>query len=154
MSISYLRRWIIARPSGPKTRCGGRWTEAEFVAFVKNNLRSGTRKWAPMQDCLKRARVERGLYRCECCGEHVPASITKDDSPRSKRKKNIIVDHINPVIDPASGFSTWDSFIEGLFCEGDNLQALCLKCHTEKTNEERAIAKSRRAKEKEEHNQF
>jgi hypothetical protein len=143
-------RWIIARPSGPKTRCGGRWTEAEYTSFVKNNLRSGTRKWAPMQDCLRRARVDRGLYRCECCGETVPATIAKDDSPRSKRKKNIIVDHVRPVIDPEVGFSTWDSFIEGLFCEADNLQALCLSCHTIKTNEERAIAKSRRAKEKEE----
>lgn len=66
-----------------------------------------------------------------------------------KRVKNIIVDHIKPVIDPAVGFTTWDSFIEGLFCEKDNLQALCRTCHKAKTQEEIEIAKSRRAKEKE-----
>lgn len=122
-------------------------TEAAFTAFIKNQLRGGTRKWGPMHDCLSKARISRGLYRCDGCGSEVPATTTVEGS--RKRTKNIIVDHIKPVIDPAVGFTTWDSFIEGLFCEMNNLQALCLQCHTEKTNEERAIAKDRRAKEKE-----
>ena len=137
----------MARPSGPKTRCGGRWTEAKYVAFVKNLLRRGTTKWGPMHDCLNRARVARGLYKCEGCGEEVPATIVPEGS--RKRVKNIVVDHVKPVVDPSVGFTTWDSFIEGLFCEADNLQALCLGCHTIKTNEERTIAKDRRAEAKE-----
>jgi len=46
------------------------------------------------------------------------------------------VDHIIPVIDPATGFTTWDAFIERLFCDRDNLQVLCTSCHDIKTKEE------------------
>lgn len=137
----------MARPSGPKTRCGGRWTEAQFVSFVKNQLRSGSRKWAPIQDCLKRVKVARGLYKCDCCGAEVPPTIVPEGS--RKRVKNIIVDHVKPIVDPSIGFVDWNTFVESLYCEADNLQALCLSCHTIKTNEERSVAKDRRAKEKE-----
>ena len=70
------------------------------------------------------------------------------DGVRRRRIKNIVVDHINPIIDPAVGFISWDSFIEGLFCEAENLQALCKDCHKIKTKEETDIAKDRRAKDK------
>lgn len=137
---------IIARPQGPLTRCGGRQTEAAWVNFVKNQLRSATRKWAPIQDCKKNAKVGYGEYKCECCGEVVPPTIFDDD--KGKRVTNIFVDHIKPVVDPTKGFTTWDDFINGLFCEADNLQLLCGKCHKEKSQEEINIAKIRRAKEK------
>lgn len=134
----------MSRTSGPKTRANGRWTESRFNSFIKGQLRNATRKWAPFSDCLKEARVVRGEYLCNGCKEQVPASIVID----GKRVKNAIVDHIKPVIDPEIGFVSWDSFIERLFCEMDNLQVLCYKCHTEKTNDERAKAKERREEEK------
>ena len=137
----------MARPSGPKTRNGGRWTEAQFNSFIKNQLRASTRKWGPIADMMKDARVSRGVYLCNGCKEEVPAS-TKDEVT-GKRVKNVLVDHINPIIDPYTGFTTWDECIDRMFCESDNLQVLCHRCHTEKTNEERAIAKERRQKEKE-----
>ena len=49
------------------------------------------------------------------------------------------VDHIKPVVDPKKGFTTWDDFIDRLFCEKKNLQALCRGCHAKKTKEERGI---------------
>lgn len=137
----------MARPSGPKVRCGGKWTEAQFHSFIKNQLRAATRKWGPIADKLKQARVERGIYLCDGCKQHVPASIKDPDT--GKRVKNAVVDHINPIIDPAVGFTTWDECIDRMFCESENLQVLCHECHTIKTNEERAIAKERRQKEKE-----
>lgn len=137
----------MARPSGPKNRCGGRWTDAKFNSFVKSNLRQASRKWAPINDCLKNARLKKGWYKCAGCSEEVPTTI-KEEGSRT-RTKNVYVDHIKPVIDPAVGFTTWDECIERMFSEEDNLQVLCKACHDIKTNEEKAIAAERRSKEKE-----
>lgn len=103
-------------------------------------------KWAPISLCQKQARVKRGLYKCAGCGAEVPASV-KDENGR--RKKNIHVDHINPIVDPSIGWTTWDDCIERMFCELDNLQVLCGDCHEVKSNAEKQIAKERRAQEKE-----
>lgn len=119
-----------------KTRNNGEWTEARYVSFIKSLLRAGSRKWGPNQKVKKDARVGRGQYKCASCGQVVP--------PTLKGKNNLIVDHINPIINPSIGFTTWDSFIENLFCEEDNLQLLCLDCSNRKTAEERQIAKERK----------
>lgn len=137
---------IIARPAGELTRCGGKWTEAFFRNFVKNQLRSATRKWAPIQQCKKNAKVGYGEYKCECCNEVVPPTIF--DVDKGKRVTNVFVDHIKPVIDPNIGWTTWDDVVENMFCEADNLQLLCGKCHKAKSLEEIDVAKTRRAKEK------
>ena len=138
----------MARPSGPKTRCNGQWTEARFNSFIKSLLRQGTRRWAPISLAQTRARVSRGLYECAHCHQHVPPTV------RDGRKKlqNIFVDHIEPIIDPAVGFTTWDECIQRMFCEVDNLQVLCANCHEIKSNIERDIAKQRRLSNKEEEN--
>lgn len=133
----------MARPSGPKTRAGGLWTDARHNQFVRSNLRMASRKWPPIAQCLKNARVERGFYLCATCKEIVPATIKVE----GKRVKNIHVDHIEPVVDPAVGFVDWNTYIERLYTEPENLQAICDKCHTIKTNNEKAIAKERRMEE-------
>jgi 5-methylcytosine-specific restriction endonuclease McrA len=51
-------------------------------------------------------------------------------------KKLIQVDHIDPVISPATGFTTWDNYIERLFVKADKLQVLCKGCHKNKSVEE------------------
>ena len=134
----------MARTGGPKTRCSGRWTEAKFRSFIKNNLRRATMKWAPISEALSAARTRRGWYRCAGCEEEVPASqkVGRD------RKKNVHVDHIDPIVDPEVGWTTWDDCIERMFCVLDNLQVLCTACHNEKCNEEKEVAKARREQEK------
>lgn len=127
-----------------KTRNGGKWTEARFNSFIKGLLRRGTMKWGPIHEVKRTARVSRGLYRCDGCDRDVPATVVVD----RKRVNNVHVDHIDPVVDPATGFTTWDSIIDRMFVERDRLQLLCGDCHTEKTNQEKAIAKERRANAK------
>lgn len=59
-------------------------------------------------------------YRCAAC---------EGDFPQS----GVQVDHIEPV----GSTSSWDEFIEKLFCEADNLQVLCKSCHKKKSAAER-----------------
>lgn len=134
--------------AGPKTRNSGQWTEARYKSFVKGALRQASVKWGPINEVKKDARVARGLYLCSMCQQHVPASTRVIRNGRSVRVSNVHVDHISPVIDPSKGFETWDILIERLFCEKDGLRALCHACHDIVTNEEKAIAKERRQREK------
>ena len=135
----------MARPSGEKTRCGGVWTEARFNSFIKSALRGASRKWGPMQQCLKDARTRFGYYRCAGCLQEVPASIKIGN----KRHKNAVADHIDPVVDPVVGFVSWDEVIKRMFVEKDGFQCLCKACHDAKCQEETNIRKEQRRKDKE-----
>jgi hypothetical protein len=122
-------------------RNGGKWTEARWVSFVKGVLRAGSNKWPPKWDILRQARTKRGFYECagyERSRHEVPASVVV----KSKRTRNVFVDHIAPVVG-GTGFTSWDDFIEGLYCEVDNLQVLCKSCHDAKSKTERAQRNSK-----------
>ena len=134
----------MARPSGPKIRCNGQWTQARFNSFITSLLRQGTRRWAPITDVEKEARVERGLYECAKCKNIVPPTIKVG----RKRVKNIAIDHITPIVNPETGFVSWDELIENMFCEKENLQLLCKSCHDEKSKEEREISIIKRKERK------
>ena len=85
-------------------------------------------RWYPIGECKKKARIGRGLYKCNICGSAV---------------KSGCVDHIKPIV-PLNGFTTWDDYINSMFCEIDNLQFLCKDCHDKKTAEEKAIRLQRK----------
>jgi len=136
----------MGRPSGPKTRCNGQWTESRYKSFITSLLRQGTRRWAPIAETEKDARSDRGMYKCQICKETVPVTV-KDGR---KRVRNIFVDHINPIVNPETGFTNWDDYIENMFCEKENLQLLCKKCHDEKSSRERGTAVGSRKIRKEE----
>ena len=85
-------------------------------------LRKASRFWAPARDCLTKARIARGIYKCQMCSKIV-------------NSKEIKIDHINPVI-PIEGFKVWDEVVERLFCEEDGYQAICKDCHDLKTKKE------------------
>lgn len=92
-----------------------------------------SRKWGPINDVKKEARIDRGKYRCAACNKAVgPTKVIK-----GKRVKNIFVDHIDPVVDPKEGFTDWNTYVDRLFCEQDNLQLLCKSCHDKKSERER-----------------
>jgi hypothetical protein len=131
-----------------KTRNSGQWTESRYFSFIKSALRGASTKWGPMHQCLKRARVGYGEYRCDQCGTIGPPSLPPKEGGK-RRIKNIVADHIHPVIDPVKGFESWDVLIARLFVEEDGYQALCHKCHSEKSAEENALRKEVRNNNKE-----
>ena len=119
-------------PKPLKPYNNGQWTQARFNSFVKGALRSASNRWGPKFSVLKKARVERGLYRCASCSHSVPVTIRIG----RKRVRNVAVDHIVPIGGPEQG---WDRVIKNMFCEEDGLQVLCKDCHDKKTKEERQL---------------
>ncbi len=123
-----------------KKRNGGEWTDARFRSFVTSALRAASRRWPPKYKALKEAFVGRKEnkktgklamhYKCAKCKKHFVAV-------------DVQVDHIHPVVDPKVGFIGWDSFIDRIFCEIENLQVLCKPCHKVKTEEEKAERKKK-----------
>lgn len=113
---------------------GGEWTEARFNSWVKSLLRKGSTRWPPGFKALNAAYTGDKInplsgrkckhYRCAKCNGEFPA-------------KQVAKDHIVPVIDPATGFTTWDEVIKRMFCEQEGYQILCTECHKAKTQEER-----------------
>jgi 5-methylcytosine-specific restriction endonuclease McrA len=112
----------------------GEWTEGRYRSFITSVIRGGFRRWPNKYIAIKQAYIGKKLnessgrpamhYQCAICNEEFPAA-------------QIQVDHIDPVVDPATGFTSWDSFIERLFCSADNLQVVCKPCHKIKTQEEK-----------------
>lgn len=93
---------------------------------------------------------DRVMYRCAECGrlffgqEWLP-------SKKGLKKTNIMaIDHINPVVDPRTGFVDWNTYIERMFFMGaEGLQILCnypgerddkISCHHAKTAKEKGIS--------------
>lgn len=96
-------------------------------------------KWPPRNNVMKKARADRGIYLC--AGYHAKPHLVKRSIGRMV---NVFVDHIQPIINPEVGFTTWDDLITRMFCEEDNLQVLCKDCHDRKSKDERERAKQRR----------
>lgn len=89
--------------------------------WVKGVLRSASFRWKPRGEALKAARVERGKYKCASCEELFGP-------------KEVELDHITPVVDPKKGFTTYDDYIEKLFCDVEGFAVLCSACHEAKTS--------------------
>lgn len=119
------------KPKAPKTRCSRTMTEAQFWQFIRSALRSKSRRWAPVYECLKDARRasksdnkrQKWEYQCNHCKQWFPA-------------KEVSVDHIISAGSLRCG-ADLEGFVERLFCEKNGLQVLCLSDHQAKTNQER-----------------
>ena len=95
--------------------------DSKFNSFIKNLLRQGSYKWSERTKALGRARVTRGFYRCEMC------------LIDTFKRNQVQLDHKIPVVSVEEGFTTWDDYINRLFCSAENFQVLCLTCHSAKT---------------------
>lgn len=117
--------------SGMRTEFnGGAWTRGRFNSFVTSALRAASRRWPPKFTCLNEAKTEKKVnpktgrlaqhYLCASCNSEFT-------------QKDVQVDHVAPI---GTG-KTWDEFIDGLFCEKENLQVLCIPCHKIKSLKEK-----------------
>lgn len=88
--------------------------------FVKGLLRRGTFHWRARTEAMTAARVERGKYKCAHCQDLFGP-------------KEVDLDHRDPVVDPKTGFTTWDDYINRLFPPADMWDVLCKQCHENKT---------------------
>lgn len=68
--------------------------------------------------------MRRVHFQCAACQKKAP-------------RKQVRVDHIEPVV-PVSGKTTFDNYIDRLFCGKKGLQILCVPCHNEKSKRENA----------------
>jgi hypothetical protein len=110
------------------------WTEGRKKSFITSVLRGGSRRWPPRNAVLNASKTVKKInpksgrmaqhYQCAECKKEFPA-------------KEVAVDHKEPVVDPATGFVSWDVFISRLYCEEDGMQTLCHTCHDRKSAEER-----------------
>lgn len=125
--------------SSPKTE----WTEGRLRAFITSVLRGGMRKFPPKWQALEDACVGQRVnpatgrkakfYKCAMCGGLFLA-------------KDVEIDHVAPIVDQKTGFTTWDDFIARLYCDVKDLQVLCKPDHKRKTKDENSARTRSRAK--------
>lgn len=97
-------------------------------SFVISTLRKASFRWPPRYRVMVKARRDRGKYECAICHSIVG-------------NRDIQMDHKEPVLLVDKGFTTFDEYIERLFCDEDGYQAICRTCHDIKTKEENELRK-------------
>ena len=102
-----------------------------FINWLQKWLRKGQYRDEDGKVARRLAKVSYGKYKCAHCGEIFA-------------RKDTAVDHIDPVVNPETGFTTWDDHIERLFCGVGGLQVLCKSCHTIKSNAENVIRRKQK----------
>ena len=115
------------------------WTEGRRKGFILSLLRKGFSRFPAKYETLKKASVGRKTNKATGrLAEHYKCAKCKKEFV----KVDVEVDHIVTVVDVDKGFTSYDEYIDRLFCSPDNLQVLCSKCHKEKTKEERERRKA------------
>lgn len=124
-------------PTKPRPRNAGTMTEAAFWSFIRSAFRKRSLAWKPFVMAKRLARRaytgtnkrQKFEYQCSECKHYF-------------REDEIHVDHITPIGSLKSALDL-PNFVEGLFCEVDKLQILCLTCHACKTKADNANTKKK-----------
>lgn len=106
----------------------------KIKSWVISTLRRASFRFQPRNEALVRARVDRGLYKCNICSEIF-------------KRGDVQIDHIKPVI-PLTGWDDWNGFIDRLFCDTEGFQIICTVCHDVKTTTEDTIRANNNAERK------
>lgn len=104
--------------------------EEKFLKdWLVQKLRRISYQWPYRKAALRKSRVARGKYKCTSCEfEHFGP-------------KQIVLDHIDPVVDVEAGWVDWNNYIFRLFCAEEGWQVLCKQCHQAKSYLENQIRK-------------
>ena len=114
------------------------WTDGRVKSFITSVLRAGARRWPDKFQSLADACVGQKInWKTGRVAKHYKCNICLNEFT----SKDVEVDHISPVVDPATGFIDWNTFIDRLYCSKANLQVICKPCHKIKTKEERVKKK-------------
>ena len=105
--------------------------------IVIEMMRENRRKAPRYNKDGSRHKIDATEHLCNVCGEW----------KRSVKGSKVVVDHINPVVDPEVGFVDMNTYFERLWCDRSGLQKICGDCHRKKTNAEWFV---RRFKEEQE----
>jgi len=116
---------------GVKNKAGDTWTTARYFSFIRSALRRAWTKYPVRYQVMDKAKTPyqgkdkrtKWMYKCASC-----EGLFKSTE--------VQVDHIKPA-GTLKTYADLPSFVKTLFCEADNLQVLCKKCHDTKTKEER-----------------
>lgn len=100
--------------------------DTKLKQFIITVLRRASYKWKPRNVVYAAARVARGMYKCNLCAN-------------TFSRKEVVMDHKNPVVSPQHGFQGFDIYIERMFVDESGWQCICKTCHDSKTDEERVI---------------
>ena len=125
---------MAKKPRVPRTRAGGKWTEARYWGFIRSALREANRRFPPRYAAKAKAKKavvgqrHRFEFQCACCEQWF-------------KDKEVQVDHIVPA-GTLRKYEDLPKFVENMFCEEDGLQVLCKTCHQKKTNAEREERKA------------
>lgn len=111
---------------------------AKFVASEKKfnkksfaiaTLRRATYRLVARTEALRAAKIARNQYVCAIC-------------KKVFGRKDIQLDHIEPVISVTEGWQGFDTFIDRLIVEKEGFQVLCKEaCHKTKTEHENRLRK-------------
>lgn len=114
------------------------WTDARFKSFIISALRGAFRRYPPKQQCIEKAftGIKKNPKTGRMC-KHYRCSSCKEEFPR----KEVVADHIKPIVDPKKGFIDFNTWIVRGFVALKALQCMCKGCHKVKTNEERTKRK-------------
>lgn len=109
----------------------GKWTQGRMDSFVRSAIRGAFRRWPPKWDALREAYAGTKNSKSGRMAKHYKCGKCR----KLFTQTSIQIDHKTPI----GRCATWDEFIGKLFCEKENLQALCKECHLKKTRKERGL---------------
>lgn len=105
------------------------------LEFAENALRRASYKWMPRRNILNKARRDKGEFAIKIEGDRCKIKYRCAMCKLLFRKKEIQLDHIEPVI-PIEGRDDLEGFASRLLCYEEGWQVLCKNCHKDKSNEE------------------
>ena len=102
-------------------------------------LRKASYRWPARQAALRRAAADKADY-LRWPGEKVSKLVRNfyfcKYCEQVFSRKGVSVDHIEPVVDPKTGWQGFDEYIRRMFCSEAGFQILCGECHDAKTKKE------------------